>query len=624
MRVRRKFQIWVQLTIIFFLIQTLVRLILITENTPGLLGIVDAVFDGFLWDAGTWLVMSAPLLLVSIFLSDRWHQAISSSKILVSMVFVFTTILSFIGFCELTFWWEFHSRFNFIAVDYLVYTNEVLNSLFESFPMVWIMTGAAVFAAMVTFGVRKIKFTDVETQPFFKKSVAAILLGVVLPCVFLFGLAPWLEVHDEDFHEDQLARNGYMEFARAFRSNKIDYKAFYPVIPDEKAQRLVESKRSQGKLVDVFNLGPKRPNVVMIVVESLGAKFIGPLGNKEGTTPYLNALTKDAIFFDNFYASGTRTVRGLEALTLSIPPTPGYAVVKRPHSKGLYSLGHTLKENNYEPIFLYGGRGFFDNMNDFFSGNGFGIIDQENFEDNEVSFSNAWGVCDEDLFRKAEQRIAQQDQTNPFFMFLLTTSNHRPFTYPNGKIDIPSGESRAGAVKYTDYAIGTFLERAQKQKWAENTIFVVVADHSTEGRGQFDLEMEDYHIPLWIYAPHLLKPQRISKLGSQIDLVPSLIHILGLKDDSPFFGRSFFDESWQEERAFIGNYQFVGFYKDGLLTTLGPNRVVRQYGFDPVSKKQWDAVEGKASADEAISYYQHASHLLDRNLYRHPSIPVRH
>ena len=350
----------------------------------------------------------------------------------------------------------------------------------------------------------------------------------------------------------------------------------------------------------------------MIVVESLGAKFIGTLGGQPDTTPFLNELSEKSLFFEKLYSTGTRTVRGLEALNLSVPPTPGYAVVKRPNHKHLYSLGRTFSRNGYDPIFLYGGRGFFDNMNSFFEGNNFRTIDQVAFTKPEVTFSNAWGVCDEDLFRKA-LKVLDEPHSKPKLLFMLTTSNHRPFTYPEGRIDIPSGTSRIGAVKYTDYAISEFFKEAEHKPWARDTIFIVVADHSTEGRGQFDLEMADYHIPMWIYSPSYIKAQRMNQLVSQVDLLPSLIHLLNLNDDSPFFGKSFFRVPF-EERAFIGNYQYVGFFKDKRLTTLGPNRKIRSYNYDPVTKAQTDSQDISGS-DEAISYYQYASHLLSTGMF---------
>lgn len=614
LQVKPNYRFWIKLSIIYITIQIVVRLILLAERAPGFIDSLDVLIDGLAWDLGTWLILTIPIMVFSVLFSEDRHQRWFQSKYNHALTFIFTFIFSFIGFSEILFWNEFHSRFNFIAVDYLIYTNEVLANLRESYPMGSIIIGLSLFSLLVTYLSALIKFLPWTRTGLLERKTTFLTFGIIFPLFFTYSAGPWLEAHDEDFHDDQLSRNGVFEFVRAFRSNKIDYKTFYKVIPTDEATNILQSSRAIPSPAP-FELSTKKPNVVMIVVESLGAKFIGALGGNAQTTPYLNKLAQESIFFERFYATGTRTVRGLEALSLSVPPTPGYAVVKRPDHKDLFSIGNTFKNNGYSATFLYGGRGFFDNMNSFFAGNGFSVIDQQDFKDDETTFSNAWGVCDEDLFKKALKTISSKDQKNPFFMFLLTTSNHRPFTYPEGKIDIPSGTSRAGAVKYTDYAIGKFLDEAIQQEWSKNTIFIVVADHSTEGRGQFDLEMNDFHIPLWIYSPHLLKPQVVSKLGSQIDLLPSLIHLLGLKDESPFFGQSLFNPNWTEERAFVGNYQYVGYYKNNVLTTLGPNQVVRSFSYDPGTKKQ-EVIQDSPYINEAVSYYQMASEVLDSGKYK--------
>lgn len=614
LRIKENYRFWFKLTLIYFLIQNLVRSVFIFERPPGLIDTIDSYFDGALWDSGTWIIMSIPLVLFCLFIPSRYHYQFLKSKFNFFVTFLITTIFTLVAFCELTFWNEFHSRFNFIAVDYLIYTNEVLSNLKESYPMPPIIAGILIFSLLLTYISTKIQFSEWKNEFNLNHAVTALILTVTLPLIFIFFGGPILETHDDNFHDDQIARNGAYEFVRAFRSNKIDYKSFYAILPTQEIEKIYNSKKILST-PPPFDLKVKKPNIVMIVVESLGAKFIGPLSSNKDTTPYLNKLASESLFFKNFYANGTRTVRGLEALSLSVPPTPGYAVVKRPDHHGLYSIGNTFLNNGYDPIFLYGGRGFFDNMNSFFSNNHFQVVDQVDFKKDEITFTNAWGVCDEDMFKKAHQIILQHDPEKPFLMFMLTTSNHRPFTYPNGKIDIPSGASRQGAVKYTDFAIGQFLENVKNEKWAKNTIFVVVADHSTEGRGQFDLEMADFHIPLWIYSPTLLKPQVITKLGSQIDLLPTLIHMLDLKDDSPFFGRSFFNPNWTDERAFIGNYQYVGYYRNNVLTTLGPNKIVRNYSYDPATKEQ-SPLKDSPYLNEAIMYYQTASHMLDTGMYK--------
>jgi phosphoglycerol transferase MdoB-like AlkP superfamily enzyme len=612
---RVNYHFWFKLTFIYIFIQNIVRMMLVIERPTGFVNMANSMLYGFIWDITAWSILSIPLMVSSLLFKEESHAKFSQSIFNHVSTFVFSFVFLFIGFCELVFWNEFHSRFNFIAVDYLVYTNEVLANIRESFPMGIITSSVLVVAFAFTKLTPLIRFKVWSKQLFFKKRTTFALFGILIPTILTLGVAPWLEMHEQNFHDDQLARNGLIEFVRAFRSNRIDYQAFYPTLPSGTVQKVMSDKKvTLGTSTVPFN--GKHPNVVFITVESLGAKFISTLDGQKETTPYLNDLSGKSVFFKNFYATGTRTVRALEALNLSVPPTPGYAVGKRPDHKDLYSMGHTFTENGYDPIFLYGGSGFFDNMNSFFSGNGFSVVDEGDFKKNEITFSNAWGACDEDLFNKAHQMILQRSESDkPFLMFMLTTSNHRPFTYPAGKIDIPSGTSRAGAVKYTDFAIGKFLESVKDEKWAQNTIFVIVADHSTEGRGRFDLDMSDFHIPLWIYAPKLLSPQVINNLSSQIDLLPGLIHLLGLKDQSPFFGQSPFNPNWKDERAFIGNYQYVGYYKEQILTTLGPNRIVRNFSYNPVTKKQKVHKESPF-INEAISYYQSASNMLDSGQFK--------
>lgn len=606
----KRYFLFARLSVVFFFIQILFRTILACEKLPSIGGLVRLYAEGMLWDTLGWSFLLFPLYAFLSVLPEKFAQRFDGGILGRGLAFVLISVLAFVGFCELTFWSEFHSRFNFIAVDYLVYTNEVLANLRESYPMHWIFTGVFIAAGILTVLVEKVPLVASDSLSVGKR-FRNLGLALTVPAFFGFIVGPVLNESETNFRNDQLARNGWVEFYRAFRSNQIDYKNFYPTIEEAKAEAFVHSKRI-APATPVLKLTEK-PNVVMIVVESLGAKFIGPLGGKKDVTPFLNALSDRSVFFENLYATGTRTVRGLEAINLSVPPTPGYAVVKRPNHKNLFSLGNTFKNNGYDPIFLYGGRGFFDNMNSFFEGNGFSTIDQGAYSESEVTFSNAWGVCDEDMFRKALTVLDRPSAGKPKLLFMLTTSNHRPFTYPEGKIDIPSGTGRLGAVKYTDYAIGKFLTEAEAKPWAKNTIFIVIADHSTEGRGRFDLEMSDFHIPMWIYAPAFLKPERMKQLVSQIDLLPSLIHLLGLKDQSPFFGKSFFAGD-TEERAFIGNYQYVGYYKDHVLTTLGPNRKSRSYTYDPVTKKQKDSAETKFT-EEGISYYQYASDLLKSGKY---------
>jgi phosphoglycerol transferase MdoB-like AlkP superfamily enzyme len=266
-------------------------------------------------------------------------------------------------------------------------------------------------------------------------------------------------------------------------------------------------------------------NVVLISIESLSADFMQHYGNKDKITPFLDSLANKSLMFTNLYATGNRTVRGLEALTLNIPPTAGESIVKRQNNKNKFSTGSLFKSKGYHVKFLYGGYSYFDNMEDFFKGNGYDIVDRNNFKPEEISFANVWGVADEDMANKAIQVMNQEAQTGkPFFNHWMTVSNHRPFTYPDGRIDIPgTAKSRDGGVKYTDYSLRKFFEMARKQSWYNNTVFVIVADHCASSAGKTELPMDKYRIPAMVYAPDgSVQPQQFAKLMSQIDLMPTV------------------------------------------------------------------------------------------------------
>jgi phosphoglycerol transferase MdoB-like AlkP superfamily enzyme len=358
-------------------------------------------------------------------------------------------------------------------------------------------------------------------------------------------------------------------------------------------------------------------NVFVIAVESLSAEFLEHFGNNEKITPNLDKLAEESLFFTNIYATGTRSVRGLEALTLSLPPTPGYSVVKRPDNAHLFSLGSMFKKFNYDLKFIYGGYGYFDNMNAFFRNNNFEIVDRASFSKKEISFANIWGIADEDvLLRMVKEADKAYLENKHFCYFTLTISNHRPYTYTEGRIDIPSGTSRGGAVKYTDYAIGKFIEVAKTRPWFSDTLFVIVADHSAKGRGKISIPVASYHIPLLMYAPKVISPQMIDKVASQMDVIPTIADIMKINYQSKFLGRSILTMTKDDERFFSGTYQSLGYYRHGSFVELGPKKSIKVYRYDPIKRElNTELIKDDVVAKEAIAYYQYAGFLLDHDLY---------
>ncbi|MDQ7086323.1 MAG: sulfatase-like hydrolase/transferase [Acidobacteriota bacterium] len=334
--------------------------------------------------------------------------------------------------------------------------------------------------------------------------------------------------------------------------------------------------------------------------------------------PYLDELAERSLVFTNFYATGTRTARGLESITLSVPPTPGRSLLKRPANAGLFCLGSVFQNMGYDTKFLYGGRGYFDNMNTFFSRNGYGVVDISSVTSEEISFENAWGMADEDLFRRTIFEADRDfEQGKPFFFQVMTTSNHRPYTYPKGRIDIPPGTGRAGAVKYADYALHLLLAESRSHPWFADTVFVIVADHCAGSAGRSALPLFRYHIPLFIYAPRYIEPRKIDTLASQIDIAPTLLGILGVPYESRFFGKNILRMPPDQGRALIGNYQRLGLYRDGRLAYLSPKQridVVDHPLHDPVDRRTALPAD-RALVGDTIAFYQGAGDIFHHHLY---------
>jgi phosphoglycerol transferase MdoB-like AlkP superfamily enzyme len=308
-------------------------------------------------------------------------------------------------------------------------------------------------------------------------------------------------------------------------------------------------------------------------------------------------------------------VRGLEAVTLSIPPTPGQSIVRRPGNADLFSLGFVFQDRGYDTRFIYGGFGYFDNMNAFFAGNGFGVLDRADMRRDEVQFANIWGICDEDIFARAlEEADASSARGRPFLQLILTTSNHRPFTFPEGRIDTASYPGRLGGVRYADYSIGKLVRDARSKSWFKDTVFVFVGDHTAGAGGKADLDPPRYHVPLIFYSPGSIGPGRFEGVASQIDLAPTLLGLLNFSYYSRFYGVDLLNDRPAAPRAFISNYQKVALMEGDRLTVLAPNRVVEQYGLPEMSAR----ADLGPEAEDAIAFYHSASHWREN----HARIPT--
>jgi len=634
----------VLLGLAFLALQALLRLALLLrvwpELQPGPVEVVGIFGVGLFFDvvAALW-----PAALYSLYLAAapaRLHAS-RAGRLLVhagAVAAIFAAL--FVAVAEWIFWTEFGSRFNFIAVDYLVYTREVLGNIRESYPVAPVLLALLAVSALAWLPLRRRLGASCRAPTTARArwlAAAGVPLCALLGFLFVDGR---LARVSDDRYAVQLAEDGLYQLFSAFRNNDLDYLPFYAALGEDEALRRAHGLLAHGEARFVGDddreleraLSPADPerrlNVVLIVVESLSADFLGAYGNPKGLTPHLDALARESLVFDRLYATGTRTVRGLEAISLSIPPTPGHSIVKRPRNGGLFTIGAPFLARGYDVRFLYGGFGFFDNMNAFFGGNGFSIVDRADFAADEITFSNAWGVSDEDLLRRvAREADASHAAGRPFFSFVMTTSNHRPYTYPEGRVATPSGTGRSGAVQYTDWAIGDFLRRARASDWYADTVFVVVADHCASSAGRTDLPVSDFRIPLLIHAPGRVAPGRVDTLASQLDVAPTLLALLRFDYSSRFFGRDILTTPREAERALIATYERLGLLSRDLLTVLSPGREVDAFHVDLERRREQRVAPDPLATDDAIAWYQAASYAWRRGLLRAdaqaPPQPVR-
>ena len=632
-----RFAVLFSILSLYILFSTLIRIGFLfwssTDLDFNLFYILRAFFTGFCYD---FAVGTLFLLLYSIYLlvfPKRWIGSRFDKIFTYIYLAIVLLIIYFSLLAEIPFWDEFGVRFNFIAVDYLIYTYEVVSNINESYPLPLIIFVLVALIVLTFFFLQKRKIfrnTFSDKRPISKRFA---LFYVLIPALILSLI---LKNKQADFSNNlvlnELGKNGTFSFFSAFKSNELDYETFYPKIDDKEAYSVLKKNLLQENQAYLSNKwddisrttksdNEQCPNVILIAIESFSGDFLKAFGNKDNLTPNYDKLANESIFFTNLYATGTRTVRGMEALTLSVPPTPGISIVRRPDNQNLFSVATIFKEKNYQPYFIYGGDGYFDNMNNFFGGQGFDIVDRNrgnplsddiktqrfNIPDNEVSFENAWGICDEDLYKQSIKYADKSSKLNkPFFQFVMTTSNHKPYTFPAGKIDLPQGD-RNGAVKYTDYALGKFLADAKTKPWFKNTVFVIVADHCASSAGKWEINIDKHHIPAIIYnLPQ--KAEKINRLTSQIDLMPTLFGYLGWNYTTSLYGKDINQTKIGDERAFIGNYRTLGMLKGNIFTQIDDRKKVKQFTVKD-SDKSLKEIKSKNSqlVSEIISYYQTAS-----------------
>lgn len=631
--------IWLENTRMRFLVklglmycgaQFLLRLVLLCFSRHDVswapLELVKTLLLGFGYDALVFLYLLLPVALL-LLAKDKWLQRGLTRKILKGMLHVFALYSAFVLVSEFYFWDEFQTRYNFIAVDYLIYTQELFGNIFQSYNLLILVAVIGVLTGGFVWLIRGLLPSEFQATTIMRRLVGCgiyLALLIVGTLIFTSNAATWVS---QNVYNQEVARNGVYQFVYAFFNNELDYNRFYrhrdekSVIADLR-QKLALPNCTFANDVDVTRnihnhsrFSGKTPNICVIVVESLSARYTGMDGNQNSLTPRLDELMKKSFCYTNVYATGTRTVRGLEAVTLSVPPTPGQSILRRKDCRNLHTVGTQLRGHGYDTEFVYGGYGYFDNMNAYFEGNDFAVYDRNVIPKEEIFNDTIWGVADEILFDQVIKRLdVQYLEKEPTFQVVLTTTNHRPFVFPEGRVDAPQGV-RDSVVVYTDWAIDDFLKKAQQKPWFDDTVFVILADHNALAAGRVELPVSSYKIPCIVYAPKYFAPGVNNRLMSQIDVLPTVFGMLGFSYQSKNLGYDINMLPAGEERMFISTYQQMGFVKGDKLCVLTPGNHVTCYKIKNFATSEYEEiVSDEQLIEDAVTWYQGASTLYKKRL----------
>ncbi|WP_151945537.1 LTA synthase family protein [Aliarcobacter butzleri] len=517
------------------------------------------------------------------------------SKFLNIYILFFLLIALFIECASFPFFAQYDLRPNYLFIEYLEYPQEVTSLLFKDYKFQFIAVFILIIATIKIYS--KSKFIKFE-QVFKQNYVSRILILVPILLILFLGIRSSLGHRPVNISDalystnrviNEITKNSLHSLGYAYYSNKkaenniskygkIDIKEAYKVASlaigiDYKDEKKPFYREVKSKLAS-----KKQKNLVIFIQESMGAQFTGFIG-KQNFTPNLDNLAQDYLSFTNLYSNGTRSVRGLAALTSGTLPINGIEVIKRNKSQeGYFTIASLLKPYGYKSSFIYGGEARFDNMKGWYLGNGFDeVIEQKDFTN--PIFTSTWGVSDEDLVIKANEKFkSYYENKEKFVSVMFSSSNHMPFELPDGKIEFEKNipkTSVENAIKYADFAIGKFFELAKKEDYFKDTVFVVIADHNVRVYGDQIVPIDMFQIPAVIVSsdiPH----QIFTNLTSQSDVLATALDLIGIDLSYPILGNSIFKDNKKNINLMIFD-EIYAYRKEDKVAILVPNMPIKTY-----------------------------------------------
>lgn len=539
------------------------------------------------------------------------------SKLLNIYILSFLILAVFIECASFPFFAQYDLRPNYLFIEYLEYPQEVSSLLFKDYKLQFI-AAFLIISLVVTLYIKS-KFINFENV-FQQSYLSRILMLLPILLVLFIGIRSSLGHRPVNISDalystnrviNEITKNSLHSLGYAYYSNKktenniakygkIDIKEAYKLVSSAIGVEYKDEKRPFYREVKSKLDSKKQKNLVIFIQESMGAQFTGFIGNNT-LTPNLDKLAKDYISFTNLYSNGTRSVRGLAALTSGTLPIHGVEVIKRNKSQQDYfTIASLLKPYGYKSSFIYGGEARFDNMKSWYLGNGFDeVIEQKDYEN--PIFTSTWGVSDEDLVIKANEKFkSHYANKENFVSVMFSSSNHMPFELPEGKIEFEKNFPKASvenAIKYADFAIGKFFELAKKEGYFKNTVFVVISDHNVRVYGDQIVPIDMFQIPAVIISDNI-PPQIFSRLTSQPDVLATALDLIGIDLSYPILGNSIFKDNKKDINLMLFD-EIYAYRKEDKVAILVPNMPIKTYLYK--DKKLIEIEEDSLLEKEALS-----------------------
>ncbi len=539
----------------FFIVSRFVFLLYHLGQTTSLqfIDIITLNFLGMRMDlamASYWLILSGLLLTVSVFTTSKIIFHLNN---IIVTAFLFLSIAIVVADLELYRHWGFR-----MDTSPLMYARgEGIASInpYSLILLLLIFVALSLLFLWVYYRYISKQFLLLNPIRYSWTIVMFLLTGALfIPIRSSFSVAPLntgvVYFHKTKAFPNHAGINVVWNFFYSALDNKHKYaKDFYT--PVEAETLLKELVTSTGETTLLINT--TKPNIIIIILESFTAKIIKPLGGLDSITPNINKLAHEGILFDNFYASGDRTDKGIVAILSGYPAQPLTSILKYPSkTESLPFIPRVANSLGYQTSFVYGGDIGFANMESYINTAGFSHITED--DDFDESLDNSkWGVHDEFVF---DRLLNECDSAiNPFFKVMLSLSSHEPFDVPMKPVIKGNDEGALflNSCLYTDKSLGEFIEQAKQKPWWKNTWIIITADHGHRHPNQEELkDKERFKIPmLWIGGAVAKQDTVISTFAGQTDIAKTLLAQLNTDGDEFQFSKNILSKNVRPFATYI-------------------------------------------------------------------------